>query len=83
MDDSLSLSNEMGCRGMVENSAALSDKLWETGGALRGKVDVCAKRVSCVIVVEEGSGSNEAPSGLLLLLLLPAPTTRPADGERK
>jgi hypothetical protein len=83
VDGSLSLSNEMRCRRRVE-SAAPSDKLWETGGARRGKVGVCATCASWVIVEEEGRGSNEAPSGLLLLLLLgrvPAPMTRPVGEE--
>jgi hypothetical protein len=84
VDDSLSLSNEMRCRGRVEYSAALSERLWDIGGARRGKVDVCVTRASCVMVVEEGRGSNEAPSGLPLLLLLrrvPVPTARPVGEE--
>ena len=84
MDDPLSLSNEMRCRGRVEYSAALSEKLWEIRGARRGKVDVCATCASCVIVVEEGRRSNEAPSGLPLLLLLRrvlATAARPAGEE--
>lgn len=85
MDDPLSLPNEMSCRGKVETSAALSDRLWETGGARRGKVAVCgAMCASCVIVEEEGRGTNEALSGLPLLLLLrrvPAPRARRVGEE--
>lgn len=84
VDDPLSLSNEMRCRGRVENSAALSERLWATGrGARRGKV-CAAMCASCVIVEFEGRPSNEAPSGLplLLLLLLLLLLRRPAgEGE--